>query len=82
LTESLAPVTGFYVVSDNIISKMPGIRDAGSPDEYAVYKIYFAGEGATRGIALKKSQDEWKLTAIYALGGNGEEPTYKMNLWA
>lgn len=81
LAESLAPVTGFYLVSDNILRKMGEVSAGRSADEHAVYKVFFAGEGTTRGIAMTKSLGEWKLTAIYLLGGTEEQPTYEMNLW-
>ena len=81
LAESLRPVTGFYVISDNLIPKMPEMVWKRRAEDYAIYKVYFAGEGATRAISLKRSNDQWKLTGILVLDGTEDKPTYDMTLW-
>jgi hypothetical protein len=76
LAESLGPATGFSLVSDNLVPRMPDY-DA----NYQIFRIYFEGEGATRAIMLKKSGDEWKFHGIHVLGGTEEKPTYEQTLW-
>ena len=48
---------------------------------YQIYKIYFEGDGATRGLGFKKVGNELKFVAVYAIGGTDEHPTYEANLW-
>jgi hypothetical protein len=81
LAESLAPATGFYLVSGNLIPKMPEMTYGRRAEDCAIYQVYFAGDGATRAISLKRNNDQWKLTAINILGGTEEAPTYDMTLW-
>ena len=81
LAESLAPVTGFYLVSDNLIEKMPEQKGYRTAQTDAVFQVYFAGDGATRGIWLTKSNGEWKFNQVVVLGGTGEKPSYNMTLW-
>ena len=81
LAESLRPVTGFYLVSEDLIPKMPELVRNRHAEDYAIYKVYFAGEGATRGVFLKRFNDQWKLAGIYGLGGTEEQPRYEMTLW-
>jgi hypothetical protein len=81
LAESLAPVTGFYLVSDNLIEKMPEQKGYRTAQTDAVFKVYFAGDGATRAIWLTKSNGEWKLKDVVVLGGTEEKPSYNMTLW-
>jgi hypothetical protein len=81
LGESLAPATGFYLISDNLLPKMPEMLYGRDPQVFRMYKVYFAGERATRWIGIKKAAGAWKLMGIYSLGGTDEQPTYEANIW-
>ncbi|HUS33979.1 MAG TPA: hypothetical protein VM680_01385 [Verrucomicrobiae bacterium] len=81
LAESLAPATGFYLISDNLLPKIPDMLAGRDPQAFRLYKVYFAGERTTRGVALKKVDGAWKLMGIYSLGGTDEQPTYEADLW-
>ena len=61
---------------DQLVPRMDDINKT-----YQIYKVYFQGEGSTRGIGFTKVNDQWKFVAVFALGGTHEKPTYKMNLW-
>jgi hypothetical protein len=76
LAASLRPVTAFHLVSNNVTPRIPNMNPA-----YQIYKVYFEGDGATRGLGFKKVGNELKFVAVYALGGTDEHPTYEANLW-
>jgi hypothetical protein len=76
LAASVTPASGFSLVSDDIVPRMPGVNT-----NFHIFKVFFEGEGATRGIQLSKIEDQWKLVGIVALGGTEEQPTYESSLW-
>jgi len=76
LAASVVPATGFSLLSDDIVPRMPGVNT-----NYHIYQVYFEGEGATRGIQLTKIDNAWKLVGVVALGGTEEKPTCESTLW-
>ena len=76
LAASLRPVTAFHLVSDNVTPRIPNMNPA-----YQIYKVYFEGDGATRGLGFQKVGNELKFRAVHAIGGTDEHPTYEANLW-
>jgi hypothetical protein len=76
LAASVAPASGFSLVSNDIVPRIPGFNR-----NHHVFKVYFEGEGATRGIQLTKIDEQWKLVGVLALGGTEEKPTYESTLW-
>ena len=53
IAESLAPDTGFYLVAQDSIS-----------ENEASLNLYFAGEGKTRQVTMKKIGPEWKFDTL------------------
>jgi hypothetical protein len=76
LAASLRPVTAFHLVSDNITPRLSEMDPT-----CQIYKVYFEGDGATRGLGFKKVGNELKFVGVYAIGGTDEHPTYESNLW-
>ena len=76
IADSLGPASGFYVVGQDLAARITGLN----PDLH-IFNVYFEKEGATRGFALKKIDDEWRLHGIYVTGGNDSEPQLGPMLW-
>jgi hypothetical protein len=76
IADSLGPASGFYLVGHDLAPRIPGLN----PDLH-IFNVHFEKEGATRGFALKKIDDEWRLHGIYVTGGNDSEPQLGPMLW-
>jgi len=65
IAESIAPATGFYVLSEDPAQKLTGL----DPD-LQILNVYFEKEGATRGFGLRKIDDQWQLEGIFVTATN------------
>lgn len=70
IEESLRPSKGFYVV---------GQQDP-SPD-WAILDVYFAGEGKTRKVCMKKVDASWKFSVLGQAGGGDSGLTNGYGMW-
>ncbi|MDB6036807.1 MAG: hypothetical protein JWM99_648 [Verrucomicrobiales bacterium] len=75
ISESLAPASGFYVLTEDQAPRIPGLN----PDLH-MFNVYFEKEAATRAFGLKKIDDQWKLQGIYTISG-GSPSESGTTLW-
>lgn len=70
IEDSLRPSSGFCLVG----------RKNPSPD-WSVLDVYFAGEGKTRKVAMKRVDGAWKFSALGRAGDNGSDLTNGYGMW-